>query len=435
MLMTGLTEEEKVKQARERRWYMDEIRKADFFSVKKQSVTAISEYIALLEKLPWDQSLLRKIAKIYSNSKDWSRAYEYYIQIPFDDLSSDEKSDYITTLLFDESSQDRYQVISSLPLPPHDRAYYKTIDTCHTGIHNCIVTILAYSGSESRLTSLKELIHGYEKVSPDLHYRNLLVATKLFEQGQYRASMVLAEEIYTARPDYKEVLKLLGFSRYRMGKYEQAAGVLRLYLDSHPKDPEVIVTLGDIALELGDYALANTYYNTAISTPYSPKILLERKLAYSYLMLDDEAGMIKVMWYLLQREESTEDDAIVWGSIAVMIQDTLHAQAWLNAGIKKFPESSLLYTLRAELFLEAKKYTEATTDLAHALELAPTNTRAQKTWWKILIETNRLDDARLVLDSLREKTKDESLLQEVENLLQQITEKEALIQSGSSQIK
>lgn len=39
--------------------------------------------------------------------------------------------------------------------------------------------------------------------------------------------------------------------------------------------------------------------------------MLERRLAYNYLMLDDTASMLKVMNYLLQRTEAKEDDYII----------------------------------------------------------------------------------------------------------------------------
>lgn len=57
--------------------------------------------------------------------------------------------------------------------------------------------------------------------------------------------------------------------------------------------------------------MSNLYLNNAILTSYEPKIMLERRLAYNYLMLDDTASMLKVMNYLLQRTEAKEDDYII----------------------------------------------------------------------------------------------------------------------------
>jgi hypothetical protein len=53
------------------------------------------------------------------------------------------------------------------------------------------------------------MIQDATKISPDYQYRNFLVATRLYEYGAYRASVVLSREILQNRPDYAGVEKLL----------------------------------------------------------------------------------------------------------------------------------------------------------------------------------------------------------------------------------
>jgi hypothetical protein len=68
---------------------------------------------------------------------------------------------------------------------------------------------------------------------------------------------------------------------------------------------------------LGDYTTSNLYFNNAILAGYTPKTNLERKLAYNYALLSDPVGMIKVLSYLLQESDVTEDDFGVAISLAL----------------------------------------------------------------------------------------------------------------------
>lgn len=142
--------------------------------------------------------------------------------------------------------------------------YYRTIDTCYSGIHNCIVSIVSSSGSDERLADLRAQVMNSEKITSDFQYRNFLVAVKFYEQKMYRASEKIAREILIERPDYIEVTKLLGFSLFELGKYEEAKKYLLQYLEKNPKDIESIIHMGNIHFSLGNYVSSNLYLNNAI---------------------------------------------------------------------------------------------------------------------------------------------------------------------------
>ena len=150
----------------------------------------------------------KKIGHIYFQKKDWANSYDYYIKAPIGELNEKEKSEMFSALFFDESELDRMGEISRIPTEQSEKDYYRHVDICYTGIHNCIVAIQGYSGTSLEMGRLQETIRNSEKISPDFQYRNFAVAAKFYEYGAYRVSEKFAREILENRPDYYEVLKL-----------------------------------------------------------------------------------------------------------------------------------------------------------------------------------------------------------------------------------
>lgn len=139
-----------------------------------------------------------------------------------------------------------------------------------------------YDGSSPRLLDLQKIVKESYKVSPEESYRDLLVAKKLYEQNMYRLVGMMTAEILATHPQYFEAIKMRAFALYELGKYQESEKLLLEYLNKNPKDLEVIIRLGEVYTFLGDYVTANLYLNNAILAGYSPKTLLERRLAYNY---------------------------------------------------------------------------------------------------------------------------------------------------------
>lgn len=157
----------------------------------------------MAEKLPEDVVIQKKIGHAYAQKRDWKNAYAAYVRTPIDELTESEQKEMLTSLFSDESQFDRIGELSRIPTATGTHDYYVILDTCHTGIHNCIVSIEAYSGTSTQVKSLQSGIRDAAKISPDYQYRNFTTAAKLYEYGAYRASAILAREILVARPDYE----------------------------------------------------------------------------------------------------------------------------------------------------------------------------------------------------------------------------------------
>jgi hypothetical protein len=70
-----------------------------------------------------------------------------------------------------------------------------------------------------------------------------------------------------------------------------------------------------------------------------PKTNLERRLAYNYSLLGDTVGMMKVLNYLLQEADVTEDDYAVAISTALREGQYVRAESWAREGLMRYRES------------------------------------------------------------------------------------------------
>lgn len=337
--VASITSDERIELAKKRKSYITGIRKWDFYSLRNAPEDALSYYLEVQEKLPNDQVVRKKTANVYYLLKNWSRSYEEYIKVPLSELAESEIKQLLDALFFDENAFDRLWEIQKLSISTGAVDYYKIVDMCYSGIHNCIVSIEAYSWSEIRVQDLQVQIKKSQKISPDYQYRNLLVSAKFYELWAYRATEKIAREILLERPDYMEVKKILWFSLFELGKYEESKKYILDYLSSNPRDIDCIIRLWEIFFHLSDYVSSNLYLNNAITAWYTPKTNLERRLAYNYSMLDDMVGMMKVLGYLLQEEDATEDDFAVGISVAMKEGQYPRAQSWAQDGLSKFEGS------------------------------------------------------------------------------------------------
>lgn len=342
---TGISDADRVKLAIDRKTELRTIRMWDYMTLKNNPEKAIAYYSVALERLPDDIVIRRKIAHAYYQSRNWRDAYMNYARVPISELKENEYNELFVSLFADEARPDRLTELAKYTLDVPTRDYYQMIDTCYSGIHNCIVGIEWYMGSSTRILDLQTSIKKSTQISPDYHYRNFLVAAELYRQGSYRAVDILTSEILSKRANYTEVRKLRGFALYELWRYSQARDILLTYLESNPQDIETISRLGEIYVYLGDYTTSSLYLNNAVTAGYPHKTELERRLAYNYAALGDHASMLKVLSYLLQETDVTEDDYAVAISLALRQGENIRAYAWSYAAIIRFPGSQILTPL------------------------------------------------------------------------------------------
>jgi tetratricopeptide (TPR) repeat protein len=343
-----LDPDERIAIAKKRRSYIHGIRKGDFYSLRNAPEEALSHYLTIQEKLPKDQVVRKKTAHVYFLMKRWADAYATYIQVPLSELSESEEVEMLSALFFDETRIDRLSELSRLDISSGSLDYYRVVDTCYTTVHDCIVRLQGYSGSSARVIELRDQITAATKITDDYQYRNLLVAAKFYTQGMYRATDNILGAVLAERADYSEVKKMLGFALAELGKYEAAKKYLLEYLDKNPEDTESIIRMGEITAKLGDLISSNLYMNNAIASWYEPRTDLERRLAYNYSLLWDTVGVIKVVNYLLQESDATEDDFAVGISLALNDGQYTRAESWSRAWLEKYSDSPMIIPLHIQ---------------------------------------------------------------------------------------
>lgn len=312
---------------------------------KNNPEEALVEYLQVLEKLPWDIVMEKKVAEAYFRLKNWSSAYEHFSKIPIGELKKDEKKKMFSALFFQDTELNRNQEIQKFSLEPGELEYFTIIDTCYKSTDECVKNIQSYTGSFSLIQRLQDNISKASRISPDLAYRNFSLASEFYLLGEYRAAYEISQSILKARSDYFDVQKLAWFSLFFLGRYTEARTILKKYLEIQPKDIETIIRLGEIAWILKEYIEANLYLNNAVQAGYLPKANIERQLAYNYSLLWDTAAMVKVLSYLLLEEESVEDDFAVAISLAFSRGENARGYVWSMEWLKKFPNSPIIAPL------------------------------------------------------------------------------------------
>ncbi len=428
---TGLTDEQRVQLAIDRKKEVRTIRKGDYMTLKNNPEQALAYYSAALEQLPDDIVIRRKIAHAYYLTRNWRDAYMNYARVPLRELKETEYSELFQSLFFDDNRPDRLTELSRYELDATTREYYQMIDTCYSGIHNCIVTIESYTGSSTRILDLQNSIRQSIQISEDYQYRNFLVATELYRQGAYRAVDILSAEILTKRPNYSEVRKLRGFALYELGRYSDARDILLTYLEFNPQDLESISRLGEIYVYLGDYATSSLYLNNAVTWGYPHKTELERRLAYNYAALGDHAGMLKVLSYLLQETDVTADDYAVAISLALREGENIRAYAWSYAAIERYQDSPILIPLYLSALRLNGKSSEIP-DYIHTLsdELAG-NPLIQLEYATSMLDSGQIDRALPIFTSIRDQDPTTDWGIEAANQIRTITSLQS--QTGSVQ--
>lgn len=356
--------------------------------------------------------------------KDFGNAYKYYARVPFVDLEDAEKKKMLSSLMFDESTPTKSTEIQKLGLSKDDTDYYSYVENCYNGIHDCVTNLDSYSGSYEPIAKLKNIIDTYMQVSSDFQYRNILLAGAFFESKQYLAGAKIAAEITDKRPDYKIAYKIAGYCNYELGKYKDANTFLGKYYAFDSKDVATAYTLGLTNYYLEDYTTSNLYFNTAVLNGYTPKTELERRLMYNYYVLGDMKGMFKIFRYLLKEPDATEDDFVIATHMATQENDRAKGFLWVNEGIDKFPESSMLYALRGTLYLLNNDPDQATDDLTKASSLDARNPVATLGFAKLHFQKNNFTSAKEYIQSTKDIDADGVFGEEADALLKQIEQTE-----------
>lgn len=90
------------------------------------------------------------------------------------------------------------------------------MDDCIIKPNECLGSIDASTSADYQIQALRETISNARAASDDKEYIKALLMGKLYEQKAFLAVKQIGNTILEIRPNYKVILKIVGYSNYEL---------------------------------------------------------------------------------------------------------------------------------------------------------------------------------------------------------------------------
>ncbi|EKE29152.1 MAG: hypothetical protein ACD_2C00218G0001 [uncultured bacterium (gcode 4)] len=430
----SLSKEEKLAQFKRRMNFRSILRKWDFYSIKNMKETALQYYLNAYKRLPNDTVLEKKIWDTYFEMKNYEKAYEYYKKIPSGDIDLKLKDKMLRALLYtwNKNMRDEFNQIIA---PKDMKDYYDKVLVCYTWISNCLSEIRTYSWSVDKIKWIQKNMVDYSNVTDsDPNSKYAALAWDFFKNKDYLAAALVSQETLSKRSNYTSVLKIAWFSWYELWDYKKANDYLQKYYAIEPKDVTVTYLLWIINFYTENYISSNLYFNAAVLNWYRPKTELQKRLAYNYYIIGDKKNMLKVFRYILDEEDTTQDDYSVALFTAIEEKEYSKAMLWANKWATRFPQADMIFAFRWWLYNIRKDESSAIKNLQTSIWMNPRNAVALFNMWLITQDRNNFPDAKKYFQSVIEADKNWTFWEKAEEQLKDMPRKmnELLSQSWAT---
>lgn len=390
-------------------------KRADYLATNNEYREAAWLYERILRLEPSDE-IERKLAHISYKAKNFQRSSDLYKKFA-DDLYLSEKEEFLHALRY--TGDDEFvNALSNLDLPENIKQAFEVSWKCEHEFISCENAIRSYKHDYAPIRDLKNALKNYENLwNKDPSYKEALLIGAFYKNQDFTTAIRVGENVLRRKPDYRPILKIVGFSAFMTGQYERAQGVLGKYKKLEPKDPEADFILGLIHFEKQDYETSNIYFNKAVLSGYKPKTVVERKLAYNYYVLDLPKNMFQVLGYLMLEPDVTEADINNAVYLALVHNETRNAGEWIKIGKEKFPNAENLAGLEVWYLRSINKILEAQTLADNLLSKNENDLIALVQWGILAHEAGYKEKAKTLLKKAKiidaggtwEKTIDEYL--------------------------
>lgn len=356
-------------------------KRADYLATNNEYREAAWLYERILRLEPSEQ-IERKLAHIAFKAKNFQRSSDLYKKFA-DDLYLSEKEEFLHALRY--TGDDEFtKALGKLDLPDNMKEAFEVSWKCEYEFISCESAIRAYKHDYAPIRDLKNALKNYENLwNKDPSYKEALLIGVFYKNQDFTTAIRVGENVLRRKPDYRPILKIVGFSAFMTGQYERAQWVLGKYKKLEPKDAEADFILGLIHFEKQDYETSNIYFNKAVLGGYKPKTVVERKLAYNYYVLDLPKNMFQVLGYLMLEPDVTEADVNNAVYLALSYDEMRNAGEWIKIGKEKFPEAQNLAWLES-WYLRATNKTWEAQSLVDSLLAKDENNLIALVQWGIL---------------------------------------------------
>lgn len=319
-------------------------KKADYLALNSEYHDALEIYERVLDLSSIDE-YKKKAAAIAFKARVFHKTIQWYSEIP-QDLSLQEKEDLLMSMRY-VWDKNFLSMVEKMDIPPYIQKAYEVSWTCENTFIDCENAIRKYSFDYRPINNLKKALDDFKNLkNTDINYKEALLIGAFYQNKDYTTVIRIWSNLLSRKPDYKPILKIIGFSAYLTNQFERAENALKKYKTLEAKDPEVDFILGLIYFAKEDFKLSNLYFNNAVLWGYKPKSVVERKLAYNYGILWMTNNMFQVLNYLIEWPDATELDITNALYLALNEKKLELAEKWIKIGLEKSPNSHDIIALR-----------------------------------------------------------------------------------------
>ncbi len=325
---------------------------------------AIKQFMDALEKNPWSDFLVEKIADTYFEMHKYDSAYSYYKKIA--SPSENIKDKTFLSLLYSKKFDIRNSInilekeIKDLSFLEEKAFYYKTIIWCSFNLHECKKKFQdEFSKTKERvsfapLKEIQESFKNYENFQlEDMYYKDSLFVGSIFKQKLYPLVIQVWLDLNKQKPDYRPIIQMIAQSLYEIWEYTSAKKWLELYLKFEPNDKNAWYMMGVINLKIWEYILSNIQLIKASELWYEPKIQLKRRLAYNYYILQQQDRMLSELHSIITETDSFEQEDLYLALYYHIIHNQLDIAIKIaEIGNRQFPDDANIYGYYGWIFKE-----------------------------------------------------------------------------------
>ncbi|MCB9807523.1 hypothetical protein H6768_06695 [Candidatus Peribacteria bacterium] len=154
------------------------------------------------------------------------------------DLYQSEKEEFLHALRY--TGDDEFlPTLQKIDIPENIRAAFQVSWKCEHEFISCENAIREYKYNYGPILDLKNALKNYESLgNKDQNYKEALLIGAFYKNQDYTTAMKIGENVLRKKPDYRPILKIVGFSAFMIDQYERAQGVLSKYKRLEPKDAE-----------------------------------------------------------------------------------------------------------------------------------------------------------------------------------------------------
>ena len=389
-----------VEMARKRVALRSILRTGDYYQARNDALRAIEYYETAHWEIKNEPNITFRLANAYYEIRAFKKAADLYLQIGISDLDEPSKKRVLSSLILDTERQDTKSIISTLAIRAETKEYYSLLVDCANTPENCVSSIETSASKDVHITDLQLALKNARETSGDEIFIQALLMWKLYEQGAFLAVNKLGGKILEKRPDYRVVMKMSGYAAYELANYKEAAYLLDRYYQMDPKDMEVANMLGIVNFLKEDYATSNLYFNAAVLGGYTPKVELERRLIYNYVLLGDSVWAFKVFNHLLASPEAQPEDFQIALYMSDQSKELIQFKTWSMQALTMFPNDATIRVFVSKSFAYSGDITDSEVALEWALALDPTNALGLIEQAKKYIAKGEYQSARESIDKL-----------------------------------